>query len=140
MQEIKLKAAALWGRLDKTQLLRHGVQLISFLLFPGLFLTVFHALRDVVMALVNGTFAFASASGSLATLVVTLGVTALWGRFFCGYLCTFGALQELLAGYAGTALFVRHTASFVGAENRLLPSALRSALIFQAYIPYQYPH
>ena len=97
MQEIKLKAAALWGRLDKTQLLRHGVQLISFLLFPGLFLTVFHAIRDVVMALVNGTFAFASASGSLATLVVTLGVTALWGRFFCGYLCTFGALQELLA-------------------------------------------
>ena len=97
MQEIKLKAAALWGRLDKTQLLRHGVQLISFLLFPGLFLTVFHAFRDVVMALVNGTFAFASASGSLATLAVTLGVTALWGRFFCGYLCTFGALQELLA-------------------------------------------
>ena len=103
MQELKMKSAALWGRLDKTQLLRHGVQLISFLLFPGLFLTVFHALKDVVVALVSGTFTFASASGSLAILVVILGVTALWGRFFCGYLCTFGALQELLA-FAGRKL------------------------------------
>ena len=103
MKPILNKAAAIWQKTDKTQLLRHGVQLLSFLLFPGLFLTVFNALRDVVVALISGTFAFSALSGSLITLAVVLGVTILWGRFFCGYMCTFGALQELLS-FAGRKL------------------------------------
>lgn len=93
MKMILNKVAALWRTLNKTQLLRHAVQLLSFLLFPGLFLTVFNALRDVVTALFTGTFALSALSGSLAILAVVLGVTVLWGRFFCGYLCTFGALS-----------------------------------------------
>lgn len=103
MESIRNKLSALWRSLNKTQTLRHGVQFLAFLLFPGLFLTMFNALKDVIMALVTGTFAFSSLSGSLVTLVVVLGVTALWGRFFCGYLCTFGAMQELLA-FAGKKL------------------------------------
>ena len=103
MKKIMNKVAALWRKANMTQLLRHGVQLLSFLLFPGLFLTVFNALRDVVVALFTGTFALSTLSGSLVTLAVVLGVTILWGRFFCGYLCTFGALQELLA-FAGKKL------------------------------------
>ena len=103
MKAILNQVAVFWRKLDKTQLLRHGVQLLSFLLFPGLFLTVFNALRDVITALVNGTFAFSALTGSLVILVVVLGVTALWGRFFCGYLCAFGAVQELLS-FAGKKL------------------------------------
>ena len=103
MKDILNKATALWRTLNKTQLLRHAVQFLSFLLVPGLFLTVFNALRDVVMALVTGTFALSALSGSLVTLLAVVGVTALWGRFFCGYLCTFGALQELLS-FAGKKL------------------------------------
>ena len=96
MKDILKKVTALWQSQNKTQLLRHGVQVLSFLLFPGLFLTVFNALRDVVVALCTGTFTLSALSGSLVILVTVIGVTALWGRFFCGYLCTFGALQELL--------------------------------------------
>lgn len=103
MKKIMNQVAALWRTVDTTQLLRHAVQLLSFLLFPGLFLTVFNALRDVVVALFTGTFALTTLSGSLVTLTVVLGVTVLWGRFFCGYLCSFGALQELLA-FAGKKL------------------------------------
>ena len=103
MQTFMNKITALWQTLNKTQLLRHAVQLISFLLFPGLFLTVFNALRDLVTALATGTFAFSAMSGSLVTLAAVFGVTILWGRFFCGYLCSFGALQELLA-FAGKKL------------------------------------
>ena len=103
MQSILNKTAALWRNLNKTQLLRHGVQFLSFLLFPGLFLTVFNAIKDVVTALFAGTFALSAMTGSLVTLMAVLGVTVLWGRFFCGYLCSFGALQELLA-FAGKRL------------------------------------
>ncbi len=103
MKKILNQLATLWQTINKTQLLRHAVQLLSFLLFPGLFLTVFNALRDVVVALFTGTFALSALSGSLVTLTIVLGVTVLWGRFFCGYLCSFGALQELLA-FAGKKL------------------------------------
>lgn len=103
MKDILNKVTAFWQNQNKTQWLRHGVQLLSFLLFPGLFLTVFTALRDVVTALFTGTFALSALSGSLITLLVVLGVTVLWGRFFCGYLCAFGALQELMA-FAGRKL------------------------------------
>ena len=103
MQSILTQAAALWRKTNKTQWLRHGIQLLAFFLFPGLFLTVFNALRDVIVALVTGTIAFSTLSGSLVTLLAVVGVTALWGRFFCGYLCTFGAMQELLA-FAGKKL------------------------------------
>lgn len=79
-----------------TQILRHVVQLVAFFLFPELFITVLHALGDVVVALVQGNFSVYSLWSQLITLVVVLLVTAVWGRFFCGFLCSFGALQELL--------------------------------------------
>ncbi len=84
-------------RLSVTQILRHVIQIVAFLLFPGLFVTVFHAIRDLVTSLIAGTFSFSAAAPSLLILGVVLLVTILWGRFFCGYFCAFGTLQEGLA-------------------------------------------
>lgn len=84
-------------RFSLTQILRHGMQIGAFLLFPGLFLTVFHAMRDLVVSIINGSFSFSSQAPGLVTLLIVFAVTALWGRFFCGYLCSFGAVQDLLA-------------------------------------------
>lgn len=80
-----------------TQVLRHIVQLAAFIFFPGVFMSVFNALRDVVTSAISGTFSFAELLPELLIIAVVVGVTALWGRFFCGYLCAFGAMQELTA-------------------------------------------
>lgn len=77
------------------QIIRHSVQLLAFILFPELFITVLHALGDVITALVNGDFSVYTLSAQLITIFVILLVTAVWGRFFCGFLCSFGTLQEL---------------------------------------------
>ncbi len=84
-------------RFSITQILRHTIQLGAFFLFPGLFLTVFQALKDLVVSLIQGTFSFSAQAPGLATLLILFAVTVLWGRFFCGYLCSFGAMQELFA-------------------------------------------
>ena len=39
-------------RFSVTQILRHVIQLGAFFLFPGLFLTVFHEIRDLVVSLI----------------------------------------------------------------------------------------
>lgn len=74
--------------------IRHAIQVIVFLLFPELFITVLHALGDVITALANGEFSFYTLSAQLITIAVVFIMTAIWGRFFCGYLCSFGTLQE----------------------------------------------
>lgn len=78
------------------QIVRHIVQLVAFLLFPELFITVLHALGDVVTALTHGMFSVSALWAQLITIAVVFLVTAVWGRFFCGFLCSFGALQELI--------------------------------------------
>lgn len=78
------------------QIVRHIVQLMAFLLFPELFITVFHAFGDVVTALTRGEFSVYTLWSQLITAAVVLVLTAVWGRFFCGFLCSFGALQELI--------------------------------------------
>ena len=84
----------------RTQYLRHGVQLAAFLFAPALFVTVFGTLGEVVTAIAAGTFTLAGMAGPLTILAIVLIVTALWGRVFCGWLCAFGALGDLLGALA----------------------------------------
>lgn len=77
------------------QTIRHVVQFAAFLLFPELFITVLHALGDVITALTKGEFSFSSLSAQLITIAAVFLISAVWGRVFCGYLCSFGAIQEL---------------------------------------------
>ena len=87
-------------KFSPAQLLRHLVQLAAFLLFPGLFIAIFSALKSVVTALFAGSFSWAAMSYDLAVLAAVLPVTLLWGRFFCGWLCSFGAVSDLLSALA----------------------------------------
>lgn len=106
------------------QILRHAIQLIAFLLFPQLFVTVLHALGRVVTALTNGTFSFQSLSAQLITIAVVFFMTAIWGRFFCGYLCSFGALQEVFS-WLSQCLSIR---------KRDLPPRLHQMLGYLKYL------
>ena len=88
-----------------TQLVRHLVQLAAFILFPGLFISVFSAVRDLVTAFKDGQFSFGGLFPQILLVFVVFLVTALWGRFFCSFLCSFGMLQELLFFFSKRTLF-----------------------------------
>ena len=79
-----------------TQVVRHLIQLAAFLLMPDLFISTFSAVKDVYTALIGGTFSFSALSYQLLLLLAVIPVTALMGRFFCGYFCAFGAMGDLL--------------------------------------------
>lgn len=80
------------------------VQLISFILFPGLFIMAYSSIKSVVMAIVNGTFSIDALSSDIAIMVAVLSITILFGRFFCGFICTFGAMGDLLYYLSGFVL------------------------------------
>ena len=79
-----------------TQIIRHIIQLISFIIFPGLFILTWNAIKVLFITLINNTFTLDSMLVPILTLVAVIPITMLWGRFFCGYLCAFGSMQELL--------------------------------------------
>ena len=88
-------------KINITQTLRHLLQVAAFVFFSGLFLSIFTALKDVVVSLITGTFSITGLAGQLILLAIAVLFTILWGRFFCGYLCAFGSVQELISWVFG---------------------------------------
>lgn len=79
-----------------TQIIRHIIQLVSFILFPGLFILTWNSIEIIYKSILNGTFTLNSMTSQILTLVAVIPITIFWGRFFCGYMCAFGSLQEFL--------------------------------------------
>ena len=97
------KEKSLLGSLSLTQAIRHAFQIAGFLLMPGLFILALGSFKGLWQAVLGGQFTWAAMGAPLLTLLAILPITALWGRFFCGYLCAFGGMQEL-AGFIGKKL------------------------------------
>ena len=76
--------------------LRAAVQLASFILIPGLFIKIFSAAGSLVTAAVSGSFVYGEQAENIVLLIAVFAVTFIWGRFFCGFICSFGAMQDLL--------------------------------------------
>ena len=75
--------------------IRRAIQAASFVLFPGLFITIFAGLKTIVTALIDGTFSVTQNAGDLILVGAMLLITAVMGRFFCGFLCSFGSMGDL---------------------------------------------
>ena len=83
-------------KLKKSQILRHGVQLILFILLPGLYATTFSEVKTVYKMIIAGNFNFLQAFPSLMEFAAIMLVTIIIGRWFCGWICAFGAYNDLI--------------------------------------------
>jgi uncharacterized protein with FMN-binding domain len=83
-------------KLSLLQIVRNAVQLVSFILIPGLFITVFYSFKDIWTSVIGGTFVFSEQISNILIVAAALLITFIWGRVFCGFFCSFGLLQDLL--------------------------------------------
>lgn len=72
------------------------IQILSLALIPGLFEEEFAAVGNIVSCIYKGNISWESVKYSVWMLVATVPATVLVGRFFCGFFCSFGAVQDLL--------------------------------------------
>ena len=84
------------NKIKKSQVLRHVIQIILFLLLPGLYAMTFSELKTVYQMISGGNFNFLQAFPSLVEFVAVMGITLIMGRWFCGWLCAFGAYNDLI--------------------------------------------
>ena len=72
------------------------IQILSFALIPGLFEGEFAAVGNIVSCIYKGNISWESVKYSVWMLLATVPATVLVGKFFCGFFCSFGAMQDLL--------------------------------------------
>ena len=90
------KAEKVQKKISNVAAIRTLIQLFSFILIPGLFITIFSGMKEIWQSTVTGTFVFDDQIGNILLTVGMLVITFIWGRFFCGFICSFGAMQDLL--------------------------------------------
>ena len=100
------------------QMTRHVIQLISFLLFPGLFIATLAAIKSIIVLFIEMKFDLSSYLAPMLTLAVTIIPTIIFGRFFCGFLCSFGAMQDLI--YKTSGLVIKDRITFSKKTDQIL--------------------
>ena len=111
-------------KINLTQIIRHVIQILAFILMPGLFYSVYLAFKNIYVSIVSGSFEWASAAPDIALLLAIIPVTVIWGRFFCGYLCSFGAMGELIYWIA----------SKIRRKNPVIPEQADKILKYVKYV------
>ncbi len=78
--------------------LRWAVQIVFFAAFPGVWSATFSGVKYLCQQV--GATQPLELSGFFALLLVILGYTCVFGRFFCGYACSFGFLGDAVYALA----------------------------------------
>lgn len=86
-------------KLSPIQIVRAVIQLIAFVTVPALFITVFSATGSIIISIIGSTFVLTDYLGSLLLVLGVFIVTIIFGRYFCGFICSFGAMQDLLYAF-----------------------------------------
>ena len=96
----------LFHKITALTLTRRIIQVASLILFPGLFISTFSAIKAIYTSLIGGTFSATALAGQIVLAVSMLLITAIMGRFFCGFLCAFGTMGDFV-WYLGTKLKIK---------------------------------
>ena len=83
-------------KINKTQIIRHIIQIISLILYPGLFIIIWNSIGTIYKLIITGSANLNLMLSPLLVLLTIIPLTTLWGRFFCSYICSFGLLQEFI--------------------------------------------
>jgi uncharacterized protein with FMN-binding domain len=83
-------------KIKKIQIFRHLVQLALFFLLPGLYVTAFSELKGIYQVILKGNFSFIKIFPNITVLLTVVVITALLGRFFCGWFCAFGTYNDFI--------------------------------------------
>ena len=83
-------------KMSIVHMIRRFTQIASFILLPGLFTSTFYAIKEIYVAVLGGSFTFSGMAPQIRLLMATILVTIFMGRFFCGFLCSFGSMGDFL--------------------------------------------
>ena len=112
--------------LSATTWLRLGIQLVFLVLAPQAFSAAFAGARSIAASVAGGLSI--DVAGFVAALAMLCAYTVLFGRFFCGFACSFGLLGDALY-YLGTLVL-----RVFRRPRRMMGEALEGKLRYVKYV------
>lgn len=85
-------------KISTVKITRHAVQILFFIILPGLYINAFSGIREIYTAVLSGSFDAVQMLPQLVEGLVIIPATAILGRFFCGWMCAFGAFGDFIYG------------------------------------------
>ena len=76
--------------------LRLVTQVAFFILLPALYVNAFAGIQQIYLAIINHSFDFATLCPQIVEAIAIVPATLLLGRFFCGWMCAFGTMGDLI--------------------------------------------
>jgi uncharacterized protein with FMN-binding domain/ferredoxin len=81
-------------KITAVQILRIVSQVIFFILLPAIFISTFSGIKQIYLSIIHQNFNFTVMLPQLIEVFAIIPVTILIGRFFCGWMCAFGAMGD----------------------------------------------
>jgi len=89
------------------QIIRLAVQIVLFIFLPALYINAFFELKLVYTSIIGGSFDLAALLPGIIELIAIVPATILLGRFFCGWMCAFGALGDFIYKLANKVFHIK---------------------------------
>lgn len=83
-------------RSSKIQFTRIVIQILFFILLPGLYVNAFAGIKSVYQGFIQANLSLIEDLPTILGALSILPITLILGRFFCGWMCAFGALSDWL--------------------------------------------
>lgn len=81
---------------NKLMLIRRVIQLIFFVFLPALFINIFNSAKAILMFAIHQEGTLQTVIPNIILFSSITVVTIFAGRFFCGWMCAFGSIGDLL--------------------------------------------
>jgi uncharacterized protein with FMN-binding domain len=86
------------SKISITQVVRLIIQVIFFIFLPSLYINTFAGIKELYIAIINQNFSITQLLPQLLSAIVIIPFTIIIGRFFCGWMCAFGAFGDFIYG------------------------------------------
>ena len=104
-------------------MIRRTVQAVCFVFIPSLFIQIFNSMKALIMLAVHGQGTLQGIIPDVILLLTVTLVTAVAGRFFCGWMCAFGSAEDFIYHFPR---FSAHRKNLVMSVSREADSILKS--------------
>ncbi|MFA6309339.1 MAG: 4Fe-4S binding protein, partial [Clostridia bacterium] len=78
------------------RIFRMIAQIVFFILLPALFVSTFSGIKQIYLSLINHSFSISGLYPQVIEALAIIPVTILIGRFFCSWMCAFGAMGDFI--------------------------------------------
>ncbi|SKA91631.1 FMN-binding domain-containing protein [Caloramator quimbayensis] len=90
-----------------TSYIRLIIQILFLIMMPGLFTLIFGQLKQIYTASIKGNFELGRILPMSIEIFILIPLTIMFGRFFCGYICAFGTINDLIYKFSSNVLKIK---------------------------------